>query len=73
MSPFATLPKGASAEVKPYKVTIPALKIRGMEILVQTCPVGPETYENKKTDRSMGLNHDWFSEAKRKWANEFKW
>jgi hypothetical protein len=73
MSSFAILPKSASGEIKPYKVAIPALKIRGMEILVQTSPVGPETYENSLEDRSLGLNRKWFAEAKRKWAEEFKW
>jgi len=70
---YATVPTGASLDPKRFDLSIPDEQIKDFKQLLQLSKVGPETYENLQQDRSLGLNRQWFLEAKEYWEGKYDW
>jgi hypothetical protein len=74
MAQFNQLPRTVSGgNIRPFEIRVAEDKVRDMETLIRLSPVGKPTYENLKTDGSLGLNREWLVEAKKHWMNGFKW
>jgi hypothetical protein len=71
---FNHLPKLAvSGSFEPFVINIAEQKVQDMETLIRLSPVAKPTYENLKTDGSLGLNRDWLLQTKKHWLEGFKW
>jgi microsomal epoxide hydrolase len=71
---YSQLPKPISGNgIRPFTLKVPKSKVRDMETLIRLSPVGKPTYENLKTDGSLGLNRNWLVETKKHWMESFKW
>lgn len=71
--PFSTLPRSATLKPTPFKAAISDSELSDFKQLLRLSPVGPKTYENMRTDRDFGLNHTWFSDAKKHWETNYDW
>jgi microsomal epoxide hydrolase len=71
---FNHLPKSAtSGSITPFEIKVAEQKIRDMATLIKLSPVGKPTFENLKTDGSLGLNRNWLLQTKKHWIENFKW
>ena len=75
MSGYDSLPSGAGANVKKFKVHIPDEKLDEFKLLIKLSPIGPAVYENSdgNHDRKLGMTRKWLTEAKDQWLNNFDW
>jgi len=70
---FSTLPAKATIQATPFQIKIPDTKLTQLKQLIELSPIAEKTYESNLTDRSLGLNHEWFSEAVKIWKTDFDW
>ena len=74
MEAYSQLPaKADSKAIKPFALHIDQSKVDNMLHMVRSAPLGPRTFENLKTDRSMGMTYDWLSKATEYWTTQFSW
>jgi len=71
--PYSTLPSRATLKPTPFRVDVPETDLSDFKQLLRLSKVGPETYENLRTDRVFGLNHKWFSTTKAHWETSYDW
>jgi len=70
---YTIVPTGAFLDVKQFDLSIAEEQIKDFKQLLQLSRVGPETYENLQQDRSLGLDRQWFVEAKKYWEDKYDW
>jgi len=75
MSGYDSLPSGATANVKKFKVNVSDEKLEELKLLIKLSPIGPAVYENGdgNQDRKLGVTRKWLADAKNQWLNKFDW
>ncbi|CAF3994402.1 unnamed protein product [Adineta steineri] len=71
--PFTNLPRSATVQPTPFKVSIPQSNLDELKTLIQLSKVAPLTYEGSQEDRKYGVTNKWIREAKEKWEKDFDW
>ncbi|CAF1134184.1 unnamed protein product, partial [Didymodactylos carnosus] len=71
--PFTNLPRSATIQLIPFKVSIPQSTLDELKSLVRLSKLAPPTYEGSQEDRKYGVTSKWVREAKEKWEKDFDW
>lgn len=67
---FSDLPTGASASIKPFKISTPQETLDELNTLVKLSKIAPLTYESKHADAKkdkFGISHEWLTNAREEW------
>ena len=67
------LPASANGTFLPFTVAAPEETLGTLQKLLTLCSLGNTTYENTRMDRSLGIRHDWLSNAVNVWRTDFDW
>jgi microsomal epoxide hydrolase len=70
---FTNLPRSATIQPTPFKVSIPQATLDELKTLVKLSKVAPPTYEGSQEDRKYGVTNKWVREAKETWEKDFDW
>ena len=71
--PFTNLPRSATIQLTPFKVSIPQSALDELKSLVRLSKLAPPTYEGSQEDRKYGVTNKWVRETKEKWEKDFDW
>lgn len=70
---FGNVPAGASQKPTPFELHIGEQQLQDFETLLRLSPIAKTTYENLRKDGEFGVTHEWMSDAKSYWQQNFDW
>ena len=70
---FRTIPSKALRQPTPFTVSIPEAEVSDLRALLKLSKIPSPTYESLQQDGKFGITHQWLTEAKEYWLNEFDW
>lgn len=73
MADFSTIPVSDSSIFKPFTLDIPDAELDAIKHLLEVSRVNQATFENTRTDGSLGVTRDWMKEALSYWKTRFDW
>ena len=70
---YSAIPANSLLSPVAFRASAPQDRLNQLSCLLSASSVGPETYENRQEDGSLGLSRAWLLSAIQTWRDQYDW